>query len=89
MGKHAQPVEERDLQDRLEHRAGQTEHDQERAEVGEQEMLDHVHEEQLLRDVPDRRHERHHDQGETRVERELPPKRNRPVLSERFLTRYQ
>ena len=41
-----------DAQQRREHGAGEAEHEQQRAEVGDQEVLGHVRGEQLLRSDP-------------------------------------
>ena len=60
-------------QQRLQQRAGQAEHDQQRAEVGQQQVLEHVREEQLLADVRERRDQRRHHQHQPAVEAPLPP----------------
>ena len=48
MGERAQAVEEADFEDRREQWTGQAEHDQQRRDVAEQQVLDHVHLQQLL-----------------------------------------
>ena len=49
---HAQAVEEPDAQDRRDQRPGQAEHDQQRGDVAEQQVLDHVHVQQVLAGAP-------------------------------------
>jgi hypothetical protein len=50
----AKPAEPATREERLEQRAGQAEHDQERADVGDQQVLRHVPEQQLLAHVRER-----------------------------------
>ena len=52
------------------------EHQQQRAEVGEQQVLEHVREEQLLGEVRQRRDERRHHQHQPAVPAPLPPRRH-------------
>ena len=63
-------------QDRLQQRAGQPEHEQQRAEVGEQQVLEHVREEELVGEVRERRDERRHHQRQPAVPAPLPPRRH-------------
>ena len=48
MSEHAQRAQQRRAQDRCQQRAGQAEHEQQRADVGDQQVLGHVREEQLV-----------------------------------------
>ena len=56
--------------------AGQPEHDQQRGDVAEQQVLDHVRVEQFLAGAAERR-QRGGDHGEAAVEARLAPTRNR------------
>ena len=62
----AEAVEHADAQDRGEQRAGEPEHERERREVGEQQVLGHVRDEQVVGGVVDRRGERDHDEHQAR-----------------------
>jgi hypothetical protein len=76
VGEHAQAVEQADAQHRREHRAGQPEHDQERGEVAQQQVLDHVRVQPFLTGHAQRgeREEDHHEPG---VEARHAPARGR------------
>jgi hypothetical protein len=78
MSQRAQSIEGLDREDRLQQRAGEPQHEQDRGQVADQEVLDHVAVEQLVRDrtQPDQR-EGDHEQAAR--ERDLPPQRNRPA----------
>ena len=54
VGERAQPARAADAQDRREHRAGEAEHEQQRGEVAEQQVLGHVRDEALVAQVPER-----------------------------------
>ena len=79
MREHAQTVEEADPQDRRDQRPRETEHDQQRRDVAEQQVLDHVRGEQFLA-VASERGERGADRHETGVEARLAPAGHRVVL---------
>ena len=53
MGEGAQAVEQADPEHGDEQRAGEPQHDQQCRDVAEQEVLDHVHEQQVLADAPE------------------------------------
>ena len=83
MRERAQAIEEGDAQDRGEQRAGQAEHDQERGDVAQQQVLDHVRIEQFLaRRAEPRQRRRDHDKAA--VEARLAPAGDRaPRAGER------
>ena len=54
VGEDAQAVEEADAQDGRQQRAGEAEHEQQRPEVADEQVLDHVHPEQLVGQRPRR-----------------------------------
>ena len=73
MGEHAQAIEEADAQDRRDQRAGEAEHDQQRRDVAEQQVLDHVHVQQFLAGAAER--------GERQRRSRRSPRRSRPGAS--------
>ena len=74
MGEHAQAPGDRIAQHRGQQRAGQAQHDQQRGDVADQQVLDHVGDEQLVGERVDRRA-----QGEG--EHDQPGARSRPAAS--------
>ena len=66
---------------RLEERAGQPEHDQQRPDVPHEEVLRHVGEDQLGIEVTERGEEGDRDQEQAGGEAESPPGRDRPPLA--------
>ncbi len=82
MGEHAQAVEEADAQHRREQRAGEPEHDQKRGDVAHQQVLDHVHVQQLVAELADGGEQGDQDHREAAVEAHLAP-RGDPVLASR------
>ena len=80
MGEVAKPAEPPVREQRLKQRARQAEHDQQRADVRDQQVLRHVAEQQLLTDVRQGREERRRRQHKAAGEAEDPPGRDRPAL---------
>ena len=72
MRQRAQAVEQLDFEDRRDQRPGEAEHDQQRGDVAEQQVLDHVHVQQVLAGRAERG-ERGGDRHEARVEAGLAP----------------
>ena len=85
MREHAQAVDDPQAQERLQHRPRHAYDETERGEVAEQDVLDHVHEQEfLLAEVVDRRDEGDQDEPDSRPEQEPPPARHgRPAAAER------
>jgi hypothetical protein len=73
----AQPPQPAQREQRLEQRAGEAEHDQERRQVAEHEVLRHVRDQQLLAHVRKRGDERRQDQRDARGKAQLAPHRYR------------
>src|SRR5215210_998683 len=82
MGEHAQVTKEREGEDRAEERPVHTEHDRERRDVADQQMLDHVRvEEALLAERVDRRGERDDEEQKAAEEPCLACERNRTAAA--------
>ncbi len=79
VGEDLEPVEGADREERLQQRAGQPEDDQQRGDVADQQVLDHVGEHQLVGDVADRAEERDRDRQQAGAEAELAPERHAPA----------
>jgi hypothetical protein len=78
VGEDPQPVEDRDLEDRLQQRPGQAEDQQQGGDVAEQQVLGHVRDHQLLADVGDRRGQGDDDHQQAAGKTGLAPERHRP-----------
>jgi hypothetical protein len=74
MREHPQPPQLAHRQQRLQDRPGQAEDQQQRADVGDQQVLDHVHREQLVADGADRAAQRDQDQRQPAVPAPLAPR---------------
>ena len=79
-GEEAKAVECLQRHDRLEHGAGEPQDDQERRDVRDQEMLDHVRKDELTAKVRERRDERNCDEADTREVGDDPPRGHRPSV---------
>ena len=70
---HTQALDELELQHRTQDRPRQPDHEAQRREVAQDDVLEHVHEEEmLLAEVVDRRVEREDDEPDSRPEARLP-----------------
>src|SRR5205823_11324701 len=74
MREEAKPLDRAEREHRPQHRPGQPRDEAERREIAEDDVLEHVHElEVLLAERVDRGVERNHDQRDSEPEEELPP----------------
>ena len=81
---HAQRSHRREREQRPEERAGQPQQEQERRQVSEQQVLDHVEREALLAERGDRRDERDEQRQQAeREENDPPPGHGRAAAGER------
>ena len=66
-------VDEPETKQRLQHRPGQANDEAERCQVADQNVLEHVHEQELGGERVDRRHQRQQHEREAEPEHEPPP----------------
>ena len=80
VGEHAELADVPPAQERREQRAGEAEHDQQRRDVADHEVLGHVRHQQLIGERIDRVAQRDRQRHQPGREARLPPARNRAAL---------
>ncbi len=73
MGQEAKLVDEPEPEQRLQHRTGQADDETERRQIADQNVLEHVHEQELGREGVDRRDQREQDERKAEPEDQTPP----------------